>query len=518
VSDIPRLAGELVRIGTKYLFGIPGEGPSLLLLDELEKRGCSFYLVSHEAAGALTAAGFGRVSGAPGVSLSIKGPGFSNMLAGIASNWLDRAPVLSLSESYGPGSPLHRRHKRLNQAAMVEPVVKAYADNVSPELLPKLWDLCTSEEPGPVHLDISHDMEGAFAEDDDKIRQTCRSSMPPDVASRIDNARRPVVIAGSLAARRAWLRHLAKLRIPIFTTFAGKGAYDETLPYSAGIFTNSGGPLSPEAQILPKADLIMGFGLRTTEILEVKPLPAPLIAWDELAGTSKGLEPVSEGVGGTADFIEAIERLADKQWGESHLCRAKESMAAKLDVRSWLPAGVFRATQEALPDSTVFVLDTGNFCTVGEHTLIARRPLQVMGSALARSMGVAIPTAVGAALAARGTPIVVVTGDGGMRMYPETLSIAVREKIPILVLLMADGFLSSVRQSAWKQSLSQKYLRVDSSCWAAAVQGWGFLTERIESLPVFEKALKTWRTSPAPLFLELVFDPDEYMTMTEGVR
>lgn len=51
VSDITLLAQELVRLGTKCVFGIPGEGPSLLLLDALEKYGCAFYLVSHEAAG-----------------------------------------------------------------------------------------------------------------------------------------------------------------------------------------------------------------------------------------------------------------------------------------------------------------------------------------------------------------------------------------------------------------------------------------------------------------------------------
>jgi acetolactate synthase-1/2/3 large subunit len=518
VSDIPSLAQELVRLGTKSVFGIPGEGPSLLLLDELEKRGCAFHLVSHEAAGALAAAGFGRITGTPGVSLSIKGPGFSNMLSGIATNWLDRNPVLSLSESYGAGSSPHRQHKRLNHAKMAGSVVKGYADNSSPELLPRLWNLCITEEPGPVHLDISHDMQRTVSEDDGSIVKTCRYFMSSAVASRIDKAQRPVVIAGGLATRRPWFRQLANLKIPVFTTFAGKGAYDETLPYSAGVFTNSGGPVSPEREILPKSDLIVGLGLRTSEILDVKPLPAPLIALDEFSGTSEGLEPMAEEVGGAADFLKGIQRFADKQWGESDLYRAKEALAAKLNVLAWLPAGVFRTAQEALPGSTIFILDTGSFCTIGEHTLRARRPMQVIGSALARSMGVAIPMAVGAGLAARGTPVVVATGDGGMRMYAETISIAVKERLPMLVLLMADGFLSSVRQNAFKGSLSQKYLRIDSSCWRGTVQAWGCPAERIESLADLESALTHWKQSPGPLLLELPFDSDEYMLMTEGIR
>jgi thiamine pyrophosphate-dependent acetolactate synthase large subunit-like protein len=163
-------------------------------------------------------------------------------------------------------------------------------------------------------------------------------------------------------------------------------------------------------------------------------------------------------------------------------------------------------------------LDTGSFCTIGEHTLKARRPLQVIGSALARSMGVAIPMAVGAGLAARGAPVVVITGDGGMRMYAETISIAVREKLPMLVLLMADGFLSSVRRSAFKGGLSERYLRVDSSPWGATVQAWGCPAERIESLADFDSALTHWKYSPGPLLMELPFDADEYMLMTDGIR
>jgi acetolactate synthase-1/2/3 large subunit len=133
-------------------------------------------------------------------------------------------------------------------------------------------------------------------------------------------------------------------------------------------------------------------------------------------------------------------------------------------------------------------------------------------------MGVAIPVGVGAGLAARGAPTVVVTGDGGMRMYPETISIAVREKLPMLVLLMADGFLSSVRQSAFKGGLSQKYLRVDSSCWGATVHAWGCPAERIESFADLESALTHWKQSLGPLLLELPFDADEYMLMTDGIR
>jgi thiamine pyrophosphate-dependent acetolactate synthase large subunit-like protein len=55
--------------------------------------------------------------------------------------------------------------------------------------------------------------------------------LPPAVEQRIGQATRPVVIAGALATRRSWRNNLAKLNIPVFTTFAGKG-FDETASHT----------------------------------------------------------------------------------------------------------------------------------------------------------------------------------------------------------------------------------------------------------------------------------------------
>jgi acetolactate synthase-1/2/3 large subunit len=512
-----RLAQTLFDLGARQVFGIPGEGPSLDLLNGLERLGCTFHFVSHESAGALMAGGVGRVSGTPGVSLSIKGPGFSNMLAGIASNWLDRNPALSLSESYAPEVNPDRMHKRMAHEKMVRPVVKAYANNPSPDLLPKLWDLCSVEEPGPVHIDISNRMDRASF---DAYATEAKSSqfLPPEIVRRISEARKPVVIAGALASRRPWRCKLAALSLPVFTTVAGKGAIDESLSHAAGVFTNNGGILTPEYKILPMADLIVGLGLRSTEIIDVKRLPAPLVVLDELRDKAKGLNAIGEATVYPETFAEVLEILASKEWGVAALVAAKNALKRKFGLGRWLPAGCFRLAQQLLPESTIFFLDTGNFCTVGEHVLTAARPNQIIGSGLARSMGVALPTAIGAALAGRGTPLVVVVGDGGVRMYPDTVVTAVEEKLPLLVLLMADGFLSSVRKEAVRKGLPSSWLHVNSIPWTRVFDAYGCQAEWIDCFAKLELALLKWKEDPRPLFLQLPFEPDTYMAMTDGIR
>lgn len=516
MSDLRFLAKELNRFGVRHVFGIPGEGPSLELIDELEHRGTKFHSVCHEAAAALMAGGVGRVTGIPGICVSIKGPGFANMLAGIASNWLDRNPSLSLSESYGPGSSSARMHKRLSHAAMVEPVVKAYADNPHPELLPQLWNVCLSEEPGPVHLDISGSLS-ARAYGSPAIEPDL-APLPQEVAAKIKNAQRPVLVVGALATRKRWRDRLTVQKIPVFTTVSGKGAIDETRRWSAGVFTNVGGKYVPETSVLQKADLVVGLGLRTTEILDVKPLPAPLLLLDELPGRGAGLGAVAEATVKEEGFLEVLELLADKQWGDRELSSAKAALDERLRFDQWLPAGVLRLVQTSLSTSTVFVLDTGSFCTIGEHTLLADRPNRVMGSFCARSMGIALPFGMGTALGSGDTPTVIAVGDGGVRMYPQSITLAVREKLPVLVILMKDGSFASIRQAAEAKRLTEQPLYLDSSSWTAVFQGLGCPSERIESLPALEKTLRQWKRAPSPLFLECNFNSETYLHMTEGIR
>ncbi len=516
MSDIARVARELARLGTRDFFGIPGEGPSLELIDEMERCGSKFHSVGHEAAGALLAGGWARVTRTPGVCVSIKGPGFSNMLAGIASNWLDRNPVLSLSESYGPGSSPDRMHKRLAHSTMVRPVVKAYADNPVPSLMNELWNLCMAEEPGPVHIDISGSLTTPTYER--SVTEPDLRPLSSDIANAIRTSVKPVIIAGSLTTRREWGKRLAELRIPVFTTVAAKGAVDESQTLAGGIFTNAGGPFTPEAKILHQADLIIGLGLRTSEILDVRSLPAPLMLLDELPGKANGLGARSEHLLKEDAFCEALHLLADKEWGAAELGAARVQLTERLQMNRWLPAGALRLTQQILPDSARYVLDTGNFCTVGEHVLVGHAPGQVMGSACGRSMGISLPAGIGTALATRGTPTVIIVGDGGVRMYPETITLAVRERLPVLVMLMSDGYYSSVRQVAVKKGFAERALGMPRCSWPEIFGGFGCPSERIESPSALSEALKSWMKSSGPLLLDLVFDADAYVSMTEGIR
>jgi thiamine pyrophosphate-dependent acetolactate synthase large subunit-like protein len=61
-------------------------------------------------------------------------------------------------------------------------------------------------------------------------------------------------------------------------------------------------------------------------------------------------------------------------------------------------------------------------------------------------------------------------------------------------------------------------LKLDSWRWPAVFQALGCRTERVESQPALDKALREWASSSGPMILEVCFDADAYLHMTESIR
>src|SRR3989304_2328026 len=94
----------LKREGVLYLFGIPGGGGSIDLLDATEREGIRFILNSHETAAAIMACVVAELTGIPGVVLTPIAPGVTNVANGVAYAYLERAPLLVLSDNYPWGA------------------------------------------------------------------------------------------------------------------------------------------------------------------------------------------------------------------------------------------------------------------------------------------------------------------------------------------------------------------------------------------------------------------------------
>ena len=106
-------------MGVRRIFGIPGGGSSLALIQAAGNADIEFVLTRTETAAAIMAAVTGELTGAPGVLLTGIGPGATSAVNGIAYASLEKAPVLIFTD--GPASS---PHQALDQNALYAPITK----------------------------------------------------------------------------------------------------------------------------------------------------------------------------------------------------------------------------------------------------------------------------------------------------------------------------------------------------------------------------------------------------------
>jgi acetolactate synthase-1/2/3 large subunit len=161
-------------------------------------------------------------------------------------------------------------------------------------------------------------------------------------------------------------------------------------------------------------------------------------------------------------------------------------------------AGAFMAAlRRTLPRDGILVADSGlHQGLVRRHfDVLAPRGLIVPNDF--QSMGFGIPAAIGAKLAAPDRPVVVVTGDGCFAMTGMELLTAVREKIPLTVVVFNDGRLNLIRLQQFAssgRSESVDLLNPDFGAFAAAVGAeYAFVDGNAEE--VLKAALKSGRVT-----------------------
>ncbi len=506
------LGDEIAKHGVSAVFGIPGSGATLSLIDNLESKGIPFYLTQFEGSGALMAATMGRLTGKAGVSLSIKGPGLTNAIPGIAAAWFESFPVVHLAEAAPRNAPLSQAHKRIDQRLLCKTFTKR-SGGLEPGSFTDLANLAQSEEPGPVVLELTEEILGD--KEDISQPESIARSLRRSTVELIKRSNKPIVIAGTLALRQGFRDALSALSIPVFSTVSAKGIIDETLDHAAGIYTGVGLSLTPESTLISESDLIICIGLTAKEVLSAKPFKLPAINIE--AVDTSGIEGFDfyDRID-VSQFTEVVDCIIAKSWGLKALALKQKELFEQLNSH-FLPGIVFTTIQNHF-DIFRSVLDTGYFCTIGEHALKTSAPELCLMSGQGRYMGTCIPMALAAAICDSTLPTLAFVGDGGIGMYLAEVRLAVKLRLPVLLILMSDNSFGSIRTRAIKDKLTQKPLMMDGSSWVPVLNGFGIPSTRVENLAELDRALKSWDIQTGPAFLEINFKTDLYQLMVTNIR
>jgi len=477
VQDHRRVADLLVQCleneGVTCVFGIPGE-ENIYFTDALSRSSIRYVLVRHEQAASFMAEMFGRLTGRAGVCSATLGPGAINLLLGTADANTNSTPVVAFSAQVGLNRIYKESHQSVDLVSMFTPVTK-WADTVLtpgavPEMVRKAFKLAQTERPGAVYLAIPEDIE-SHSEPSGLVPLSVNTPRPDEpspsqiarAAAVLNGASRPIVLAGHGAARsgaaEALRRFSELLGLPVATTFHGKGVFADDHPHALGAvgfmghdYVNFG---------FDEADVIVSVGYELQEfdpvrinpegdkrIIHVSRLPAEVDVHYDVE------------VGVQADISRTLDALASATTRRFQLGASGEKIRRLLADELALgaadgtfplkPQRVVADTRAALGRSDIVLADTGAVKMWMARLFPTYEPNTCLLSNGLSTMAFALPGAIGAKLAMPDCRVLAAVGDGAFLMNSQEIETAVRERIPLAVLIWQDDAYGLIK---WKMDL-----------------------------------------------------------------
>jgi len=472
VSD--RIWAAFRTLGAEYVFGLPGS-QTIDAFQALKSSGLRTVVPTHEMAAAFMAAGYARASGKPGILTTIPGPGFTYALTGIAEAWLDSVPIVYVvpAARERPGGEFALQS--IDQRTMAAPIVKAQYQAreaaTAAATAAAAWRRSTDGEPGPVVFEMPEDLFSAECDDACVPAAEAAPDDPPAgllaaVATLVDDARRVLLFVGAgTFDAAADVRAFAEVtNAAIVTTTSARGVVSEDDPRvivrDPGMQDNA--VLNALAE---RADVVVAVGVKFSHNgaagFNLRLRESRLVTINA-AGPSRNYPACRHVTGDAGKILRAVQgRLrprpdGDGGWdaGELAAWRAAALESARmarieprLEETGQPVSSLIRDLRTALADDAVLVTDSGLHQMSVRRYYSVRAPRGLIIPANFQSMGFALPAAIGASLAAPERRTVAVVGDGGMIMSGLELLTAVRERIPLTVVVFNDGKYSLIRNS-----------------------------------------------------------------------
>ncbi len=462
------------------------------------------------------------------------GPGAENAYGGVAQCFGESVPVLVLPMGYQ--RRLAQLEPNFNSTQAMRSVTKSaeaiWLPAEVPNVLRRAFTRLRNGRGGPCLVEIPADIfneEIPEPLDYTPVISTRYGPDPTDVdraAAMLAEAKRPVIYAGTgVHWARAWpqLRALAELlAAPVTTSLGGKSAFPEAHPLSAG----SGGVATPATMphALKAADVILGIGCSFTESSFAVPMPKGkriIQATLDPNHLNKDV-PVALGLIGdaaltlealTAALKDRIKEARDSATVAAELAAVRapwmEKWSAKLDSDA-APLSPYRVIRDLMRTvdvpNTIITHDAGSPRDQLSPFWTATEPLSYLGWGKTTQLGYGLGLAMGAKLARPEKLCINVWGDAAIGFTGMDFETAVRERIPILSILL-NNFSMAIELKIMQVS-TEKYRSTDiSGDYAAMARAFGGYGERVERpediIPAIRRGIEQTRNG-VPALLEFI--------------
>ena len=526
------IAEILKREGIEIVTGYPVNH----VLEYVAGAGIRPIIVRQERTGLHMADAISRLSSGRtiGVFAMQHGPGAENAFGGVAQAYSESVPMLVLPGGYPRrishvASNFNSVLNMRNVAKSAEPITSAAE---IPHIFRRAFSRLRNGRGGPVVVEIPADVWNEQVPeplDYEPVQTTRFGPDPAEVqraATMLAGAQRPVIYAGQgVHYARAWreLRQLAELlAAPVTTSLEGKSAFPENHPLSLG----SGGRAIPQTvhHFLHNADLIFGIGCSFTETAYGVSMPSGkriLHATLDPDHLNKDVRATLGLVGDARLTLEALCAELGKLVPAPRSSSAVTEEIAKVR-EGWLARWMPKLTSGETPLSPYRVIwdlqhtvdkanviithDAGSPRDQLSPFWLSTEPLSYIGWGKTTQLGYGLGLAMGAKLSHPDKLCINLWGDAAIGFTGMDFETAVRERIPILSILL-NNFCMAI-ELKFMPIATQKYRATDiSGDYAAMARAFGGYGERITSpneiVPAIRRGIEATQ-SGTPALLEFI--------------
>jgi thiamine pyrophosphate-dependent acetolactate synthase large subunit-like protein len=474
-----RIAELLEREGAEFIVGFPENR----LLNSAALRGIRPIITRTERVAVNIADGFARVTDGERLLPCVTqyGPGAEAAFGAVAQAFGDRSPILLLPGEHVVDAQDSEPNFRTEQVYQHVTRWSATLNDAArgPEVFRRAFNALRGARNGPVLVAIANDVLNGDDGDADWDVPTSlprlAQAAPEDVAEtarRLLAASDPVIVVGQgvLYARASdELVALAeRTGIPVATTLNGKSAFPEDHPLALGTAARSR-PATVD-RFFERADLILGIGTSFSRSLYITPMPADAVLGqivDDRRDLASGYD-IAFGCVGDArlvlkQLLEALDGAdPNRRRAAEHVASAREEF-----LTDWMP----RLTSQASPvnpyrvvwelmqvvdrSRTVVTHDAGHprdQIVPFYETIV---PRGYLGWGKSTQLGTGLGLTMGAQLARPDWLAVNIMGDSAFGMVGMDLETAVRERIPILTIVMNNGLMGGYGE--WMPDAVDRY-------------------------------------------------------------